>query len=276
MEPLVSIITASYNNSKSLQRCIDSVREQIFLRIEHLIVDGASQDGTVKILKRNADKIAWWISEPDTGIYQAWNKALMHARGDWLLFLGADDQLSTSHAIKRAVPYLNTAYPSFRIVYGRINLLNASGDLLETLGAPWNDYKGKYELGRIKLPPHPAVFHHKSIFDQKKFDESFRIAGDSEFLIQELKKNPALFIPETITDMTLGGISGTPHNSLLRWKECRRGMKRHGLKIPLHILAWQRIKNISEFLIFSTFPTAMAHKLADITRRLFGKKRRWT
>ncbi|MDY7029304.1 MAG: glycosyltransferase family 2 protein [Spirochaetota bacterium] len=276
MEPIISIITASYNNSKSLQRCIDSVKEQNSQIFEHLIVDGASQDGTVGILKKNADNIAWWISEPDTGIYEAWNKALVHARGEWLLFLGGDDQLATPHAMERVVPCLNKAYPAYRIVYGRINLLNASGGLLETLGAGWDDYKGKYEQGRIKLPPHPAVFHHKSVFHQRGFDESFRLAGDSEFLIQELKKHPALFIPETITDMTMGGTSGTPRNSLLRWKECRKAMKRHGLKMPPHILTWHRMKNLSEFLVFAALPTGKARQLADTLRLLLGEKKRWT
>ena len=276
MKQAISIITASYNNSCVIQRCIDSVREQTFSQIEHIIVDGASRDGTVEMIKKNAYTLSWWISEPDTGIYQAWNKALAHAKGEWLLFLGADDMLTTPHVIEKIVPYLEKAYPHHRIVYGQINPISASGATLQALGAPWDTYKNTYEHGRIKLPPHPGTFHHRSLFKEKRFDESLRIAGDSEFLIQELKKRPAMFVPEVITDMAVGGISGSPQNALLRWRECRYIMKRHQLKVPAYIIAWQRIKNLSEFAIFLILPVKIANKLLDALQQLLGKEKRWT
>ncbi len=276
MSPNISIITASYNAAKYIQKCIDSVAEQTYPHIEHIVADGASQDGTVEIIQNNADKLSWWASEPDTGIYHAWNKALQHARGEWILFLGADDRLANPHVLEKIVTHLKNAYPDYRLVYGKLNLVNASGRILKTVGEPFNTYKGKYEHGRIKLPAHPETFHHRSLFEEKGFDESFRIAGDSDFLIRELKKRPALFVPEIITIMTFGGTSGSPHNTLIRWKECRRIMKKHKLKIPFHILIWQRIKNLSEFAIFSIFRQKTAYKLFDMIRQLSGKEKCWT
>ncbi len=274
--PYISIVTASYNAEKYLQTCIDSVAQQTFPYREHLIDDGSSQDGTLEIIKNNADRLSWWVSEQDTGIYQAWNKALRHAKGEWILFLGADDRLANPYVLEKIVPHLKNACPDYRLVYGKLNLINASGRILKTVGEPWKEYKGKYEHGRIKLPAHPETFHHRSLFEQKNFDESFRIAGDSEFLIRELKKRPALFVPELITTMTFGGTSGSPKNTLLRWKECHSIMKKHKLKIPLPVLIWQRIKNLSEFAIFSIFRQKTAYKLFDMIRQLSGKEKYWT
>ena len=89
--PLISIIVAVYNGEKTLQRCIDSVFSQTYPHKELIIIDGGSTDGTVDILQTNNDKITYWKSEPDNGIYQAWNKALDHAKSDWICFLGSDD-----------------------------------------------------------------------------------------------------------------------------------------------------------------------------------------
>ena len=91
--PKISIIVAVYNSKKTLQRCIDSVFSQTYPHKELIIIDGGSTDGTVDILRANNDKITYWKSEPDNGIYQAWNKALDHAKSDWICFLGADDYL---------------------------------------------------------------------------------------------------------------------------------------------------------------------------------------
>ena len=90
----VSVVISTYNAEKNLQRAIDSVLSQECSDdIELLIVDGCSTDNTIDILKENSDRISWWISEEDNGIYDAWNKALLHAKGNWIIFLGADDVL---------------------------------------------------------------------------------------------------------------------------------------------------------------------------------------
>ena len=90
--PLIfSIVIATYNAELFLLRCLRSVFEQTYEHVEIIVIDGGSNDNTVPILQANADKIRAWISEPDSGIYEAWNKALVRWRGDWILFLGADD-----------------------------------------------------------------------------------------------------------------------------------------------------------------------------------------
>ena len=74
--------------------------------MELLIADGGSRDGTRDIIERHADRLAWWVSEPDSGLYNAWNKAIPHAKGEWICFLGADDVLATSGVVRQMLPFL--------------------------------------------------------------------------------------------------------------------------------------------------------------------------
>ncbi len=89
--PLVSVITAVFNGEAFIASCIESVLSQDYPNIEHIVLDGGSTDGTVAILRKYQDQIAFWQSEPDKGVFDAWNKGLDLARGEWIAFLGADD-----------------------------------------------------------------------------------------------------------------------------------------------------------------------------------------
>jgi cellulose synthase/poly-beta-1,6-N-acetylglucosamine synthase-like glycosyltransferase len=90
-KPLITIITSTYNAAEYLPRTIKSVREQTYTNIEWIIVDGNSKDNTVELIRQNEDVIDYWVSEPDSGIYDAWNKGVSLANGDWIAFLGAGD-----------------------------------------------------------------------------------------------------------------------------------------------------------------------------------------
>ena len=105
-ESTISIVVAVRNGARTLQRCIDSVRNQAYPHKELIIIDGKSTDGTVGILSCNANAISWWISEPDIGIYAAWNKALLHVKGEWICFLGADDYWIASTVLAQAASRL--------------------------------------------------------------------------------------------------------------------------------------------------------------------------
>lgn len=105
--PLISIIVAVYNNAVTLQRCIDSVASQSYPHKELVIIDGGSTDGTVEIIKRNSDKIDCWVSEPDRGIYHAFNKGLDRTKGDWIYFLGSDDYLWDNYTLSRVSEQLS-------------------------------------------------------------------------------------------------------------------------------------------------------------------------
>ena len=90
--PRISVVIAVYNGAQTIQRALDSIFEQTYRDLEVVVIDGGSTDGTQAILEHNASQIAYWVSEPDRGVYNAWNKALDHVTGDWVCFLGADDR----------------------------------------------------------------------------------------------------------------------------------------------------------------------------------------
>jgi len=110
--PVITIIVAVRNGERTLQRCIDSVTAEGYANKELIVFDGASTDGTGQILQANNDKITYWKSEADRGVYHAWNKALDRASGEWICFLGADDAFANRGMLASLAPRLAEAYPS--------------------------------------------------------------------------------------------------------------------------------------------------------------------
>ena len=109
-KPIITIIVAVLNSKESLERCIESVNNQTYPHRELIIIDGGSTDGTVEILKNNDDKIAYWESKPDRGIYHAFNKAIKYAQGEWIYFLGSDDYLWTSDVLEKVAQNIRTIH----------------------------------------------------------------------------------------------------------------------------------------------------------------------
>jgi glycosyltransferase involved in cell wall biosynthesis len=210
-KPYITIITSTYNAAQTLERCLASVAQQTFPHIEHIIVDGGSTDDTVEIIKAYVQaknsKISWWLSEPDRGVYNAWNKALPHIKGEWVHFLGADDYLYASKTMEQAALHLTEVDYQISIVYGKMaSFIPETGKIKEWRGEKWEVMQKKFFKG-MSLP-HPATFHRSVLFTEYGgFDENFRIAGDYDFLIRVLKEHDAHFVDLPIAMMQTGGLS---------------------------------------------------------------------
>lgn len=245
MKPYISIVTATYNSAQYLQRCIDSVAGQTFQAVEHIVIDGASTDGTAEIIKANEKNLSYWVSETDKGIFEAWNKALPHIKGEWVLFLGSDDCLIGECALEKIVPFLKNASPEYSLVYGILQVCDRGTKTAKTkIGLPWENMEGKYSKANIALPPHPATFHHFSVFiNCYTFDEKFQIAADSKLMTMEIIKKRPLFVPVEITYYSLGGISGSLGKRQLKmWIEERKISKEYDVRIPKKILFFNFLK----------------------------------
>src|SRR5664279_3077192 len=160
--PFISLIVAAFNGAKTLQQCIDSVARQTYPNKELIVIDGGSKDGTVELLKANHAKIAFWISEPDRGIYHAFNKGLEKSRGAWACFLGADDFFWDPQVLERMSERLRALPLEIRVAYGQVMLMSEGGDALHPIGKPWE--KSKKQFQQLMSIPHPGCMHRRSLF----------------------------------------------------------------------------------------------------------------
>ena len=274
--PTITVIVAVYNGAKTLQQCISSVSDQSYGHKQLIIIDGASRDDTVEILKLNDCVIDYWISESDTGIYSAWNKALMRTAGDWVCFLGSDDFFTDKRVLEVMAEKLVAAPRHINVVYGQTMLLTESGSELFRVGQPWEKMKRRFT--QVMCLPHPAVMHRHSLFLQHgTFDESFRIAADYEFLLRELKFGNAVFIPEvTLTAMRQGGISSTPANTILSLEEVRRAQRKHGILMPGRMWTLALARAYIRLFLWNSIGEKLTRKLLDIGRSLLRLPPYWT
>lgn len=171
----ISIITATYNSGKTLEQTISSVVNQTYDNIEYIIIDGGSTDNTIDIIKKYEDKIYYWISEADKGIYDAFNKGVLVATGDYIEFIGSDDCFVSENSIKQIVKNIdnNTDILSANEY---VVMEDCCKQYLITNEKAIN--KSTFKGGMI---PHAAMFTKKQLLIDYPFDISYRIAGDTKF-----------------------------------------------------------------------------------------------
>ncbi|MFO7767603.1 MAG: glycosyltransferase family 2 protein [bacterium] len=270
--PKISVITAVYNGREVLPGLLESIREQTWPLRELLVSDGGSTDRTPELLREAGETVTWWTSSPDRGIYDAWNRALEHTAGEWVLFLGADDRLASPTALEEAAGELRGLPSRIRVAYGMLRQVDPSGEVIAALGGPWEQVRKGLEHD-LTLP-HPATFHRRDLFtDHGLFDPTYQIAGDYEFLLRELPEREAAFLADvTVTEMAVGGISDDPSAKVRQIIEVERARSEHGLRgLPPEWSARvlrARIHRLLDRLLGRE--TALA--LVNLYRRLAGKE----
>lgn len=273
--PLISIITVAFNKVKDLERTIQSVVTQRYTTAEFIVVDGGSTDGSPEILKAYDDSLDYWVSEPDSGIYDAINKACKLIRGDWMLFLGAGDTLHDDSVLERIAEVLKDVDQSTEIVYGRVCLQSESGVPSKVWNKPWTEMNGLWETGRPILPQHQGVFHRKRIVSGiAPFDTSYRIAADSKLLLSSIKRVEPLFADVVVTDIQLGGVSTDPKHSLRLAREVRRLTNELGYRNTRH-QAWTYLKALIKVTLYQFGGSSASRRFIDAYRRLTGRPGIW-
>jgi glycosyltransferase involved in cell wall biosynthesis len=273
----VSIIVAVRNGAGTLQRCLDSIAAQDLPSRETIVIDGASTDGTRELLERNLrdGKIDAYVSEPDRGVYSAWNKGVRRARGRWISFLGCDDAFHDQGALRALVDAADEAGGRSRVAYGRINRVTSGGVLIETIGVPWEQARTPF-LGGVNIP-HPGTLHHRDLFVERgDFDESYRIAGDYHLLLGELPERPPVFLDRVVLDMGFGGMSSRPGTIVVALREVARARHSHGLRAtPLRLRVALAVAWIGS-LVYRLLGDRSYRRLADFYRLLRGRPKIWT
>jgi glycosyltransferase involved in cell wall biosynthesis len=225
-EPVkISVITVCKNEVKTIERTIRSVAEQTYQQIEHVIVDGQSTDGTVDVLE-NYEHRCRIISERDDGLYDAMNKGVKNATGDFLLFLNAGDYLLHESVIDSCVTLMSQVSDPVDVFYGDVLLYNAE----QGSGSLWAPQQ-RSRLGLFKTClPHPSTFFSKQAFEKNGlFDTSFKIAGDYEWFIRGMEKNNIRYshINALVTLFNTGGVSTHADFRQLHQQEKNRIYRMH-------------------------------------------------
>jgi glycosyltransferase involved in cell wall biosynthesis len=161
-QPLVSIVTPSYNQAKYLEETINSVLAQSYSNLEYIVVDGGSQDGSVDIIERYQDQISWWCSETDQGQTDAINKGFSHANGEILAWLNSDDTYEPG-AISSCVDFFLT-HPNVGMVYGDANFIDSEGKVIGRFNAKQTSYK-RLRSGSVYIPQQ-AAFWRENLWQQ--------------------------------------------------------------------------------------------------------------
>lgn len=200
--PLLSIITINYNNKAGLGRTVESVVEQSARGIEFIVIDGGSSDGSKELIEKSQNHIAYWRSEKDAGIYDAMNKGILAASGDYLLFLNSGDHLFENNTIEKIIPHLESGAD---IVYGDMKI--------ESDGRMQNGFMPERLTLQHLLKDtlwHPVSFIRRELFFKYGlYDTSYKICGDYDFFFKAIVAHKASteHVPQFISVFDMGGIS---------------------------------------------------------------------
>jgi len=203
----VAIIIATFNAENTIQICLESCFNQNYKDLSIVIVDGASQDRTMEIISKFKNRLALVISEADSGIYEAWNKGLKNFRADWYCFIGSDDIWYSNDSVSLLMSRSSTI--GCNLISSKIVPLNTSYDWNQpSIGSPLSADGLRFGL----KTPHPGMMHHFSLFcSYGYFNESYKIAGDFEFLVRSRNGIKSIFLESPSIYMGQSGVSNTKH-----------------------------------------------------------------
>jgi hypothetical protein len=244
--PLVSIVTVVYNGAMTLEHTIQSVIEQVYGNVEHIIVDGGSTDGTLDILRKYDADIAYWVSEKDAGIYDAMNKGIALAKGDYIGMLNADDYLACPLSLETIISQFKSN--DVDAVFSNLDIVDP-----ENLNRVLRKYRvpsfSSFLLRIGVMPPHPTFYCKKSCYEKVGlYRTDYRIAADFEMLVRMLQKFHISWshIDKTTVKMRSGGVSSSGiKSSLVVNREIIRACLENGLytniiflmlKLPIRLL----------------------------------------
>jgi glycosyltransferase involved in cell wall biosynthesis len=246
----ISIITVVYNNEKTIKDALNSVLGQTYKDIEYIIIDGKSKDNTVSIIKEYENKLGYFISEKDFGIYDAMNKGINAASGDIIGILNSDDLYQDSTVLETVMTQFIQS-PELDIVYG--DLVYVKSDNIDKVIRNWksNDYHTNFfENGNV--PPHPSLFVKKKVYEETGlFNLDFKLAADYELMLRIFKKHnfKSKYINKVIVKMRLGGATNQSFSNIKKQnKEILLAWKNNKLKVPLLLMPFRILKRLAQFV----------------------------
>ena len=230
MTPRLSIITVTFNSEKTIERTLKSVAEQTHKNIEHIVIDGASTDGTLTIIEKYKDGISYFRSESDRGVYDAMNKGIAAAHGDVIAFLNSDDFYEDHHTLSQIASEMKDE--QIDAVFGDVVFFEA--------GQPGRIVR-RFNSSRFRadmlawgwMPAHPGLFVRKCLFDRVGvFRPEYRLAGDFEFMVRIFKDKKINYkaLNTVLVRMQLGGLSTRGfHSAWIAQQELISACRQNGI-----------------------------------------------
>jgi glycosyltransferase len=218
----ITILTASYNCEDTILDCIKAVDDQSFVNLEHIVVDGKSEDATLNLLSAQLKPNRIIVSEKDKGLYDALNKGLALSSGDVVGILHADDVYADSEVLSRVSEYFTN--PEVLLIYGDLVYV----DKVDLFKIVRNWISGKFPNPNLKkgwMPPHPTLFLRRSLYDKVgSFDKRYKISADYDFILRifsHLTPEQVVYIPEVLVKMRTGGVSNRSFKHLMQksWED---------------------------------------------------------
>ncbi len=225
MQPLVSVVTPSYNQVQFLEATIRSVLEQDDARIEYILIDGGSTDGSLEVIQRYADRLAYWVSEPDRGQTDAINKGFARAKGEILAWLNSDDTYLPG-AVGEATNYL-VSHPEAGMVYGDANLVDERGQVMGRFPARQTDYR-RLRRGYVHIPQQTAFFRASLWKQVGPLDPTFFFAMDYDLWVRLARLAPLHYTPQLWANFRLHGSGKSVVADDRCWPEMLRVHQREG------------------------------------------------
>ena len=278
MPPFFTIITSTYNAEKALPLLLESLASQTCRDFNWIVQDGSSSDATMQIVEQYRDRLPEILvdSRKDRGIYDAWNKALDQWQaklGKWIIFMGAGDTFCHQDSLKEAMYSLEQLSDKHIYYAVPVEIVLGSGEFLNQVSPSDNP---SIDLKNGMCLPHQGLFHRHNIFSHNRYDISYSIAGDYDFVCRTLTKDNICFGKTAYIRMSVGGVSSSLAHMATREAEFFNiSRKFYSRSIPLKIIArfsfWKCITLISHI-----FGKRTACTVADIPRILQKKPRLWS
>lgn len=251
----ISIITSTYNSGATVRDTIESVLRQTYSDIEYIIIDGASQDNTMDIVREFSPQFNGrmrCVSEPDKGLYDAMNKGLRMATGDVVGILNSDDFYTGDDILERVASAL-TNNPQTDAVYGDIHFVNSS-DLSRPVRYYTSSRFRRWQMRFGFIPAHPSFYCRREVYQKYGlFDTSYRIAADFELLLRFIfiHRIKTTYLPLDFVTMRIGGVSTSGLKSY--WQGCRehlRAYRNNGVYSNIFFESLRYIYKLGELLVY--------------------------
>jgi len=246
MDYKLSLITINYNNKEGLEKTMNSVFDQTLDEYEYIIIDGCSTDGSKELIEANQSKINFHLSEPDTGIYNAMNKGIKNARGEYLLFLNSGDTLFNTNVLQNISKHLINGVDIF---YGDVNIVDNEGH--EELRVFPENLTFNFFLN--KTITHQAAIIRRTLFDQVfYYNENFKMVSDWEFFVCAICKfnKPYRKVNVTLVNYKLDGVSSNAINKNILLKERKESLEKY---FPLFLKDNERLNKQTNLLKLNRF-----------------------